>query len=184
VEQDAKFLRWAWVGLVTVIFGYTTIYALAFGGLFSQPDPRELTYQWLEREASSGTTIGLATVPWFYSPPFTPPIIGLQRRQARYESMSQSRFKLVTELGKEWDPKVITSSEPGFVVLSDYEYEDRQRLKQRDYEQFAHEVNKSYRETKVFRKSFSAFGIDFGPTECLPHDMKYMAPTLRVYRRK
>ncbi len=184
VEQEAKFLRWVWVVGCGVVLVYTGVYAAAFLSLFSQPDPREVALHWFEENARPGATVGLPTVPWFYSPPFVPAIVGMPSRMDRYQAMSQSSFRLVTELTREWDPRVITENHPDFVVTSDYEYEDPQRLKLRDYEQFAHELNKNYDDAAVFHKNFSAFGVDFGPTECLPHDMRYMAPTIRVYRNR
>jgi hypothetical protein len=69
------------------------------------------------------------------------------------------------------------------VVISDYEAEDPLRLRVPEAVRFYKELDVHYAKVAEFGHRLSVFGIDFGPAENLPHDLKYMSPTIRVYGR-
>lgn len=182
-SQGSAYLRLGWVVVCAGVVGYTAVYSLALDRLFQPPDPRSVAIGWINRNVSLGDTIGLPTVPWFYSPPFTPDIAGAVGSRARYDLMSEARRRLVTNPELEWDPAILTGERPDYVVMSDFEYEDVKRTGLPRAKTFFRTLGKQYKEAAVFGKQIS-FGIDFGPSEQLPHDLKYMSPTIRVYRRK
>ena len=183
-EQAAVALRWGWVLVCAGVIAYTAVYAIAFDRLFFPPDPRTEAADWFRANVPPGATVGLPTVPWFYSPPLAPGITGTIGRQKRYELMLESRYRLITDLDLEWDPSILANERPEYVVMSDFEYQDPLRLRVPATVAFFKSLDKDYVQAAVFRKSFSAFGICFGPTERLPHDLKYMAPRVLVFRRK
>lgn len=182
-EERTLFLRWVWTALCAGVIGYTGIYACAMTGLFGQSDPRESAFTWLQTRTDPRSIVAVPSVPWFHSPPFWRGMTGSVDRRERYSAMVRAPYHLVTNLDKDWDVNLLRPIRPDYVVTSDYEYEDPKRLGIDAYEDFDDALTKSYTEAKVFSKSFSVLGVDFGPTEYLPHDLKYMAPTLRVYRR-
>jgi len=183
-DHRATATRLVWVAVSAGIIGYTGVYALAFDRLFSQPDPRTEAALWFRANVPRGARIGLPTIPWFYSPPLAPGIIGTVGPKNRYDLMSESPYRLMSNPRLPWDSDLITRGRPDYVVISDYEYEDLRRLHDRGVETFLRKLGRSYVEAAVFRNGLSALGIDFGPTEKLPHDLKYMAPTIRVFRRR
>ncbi len=69
-------------------------------------------------------------------------------------------------------------------MISDYEYEDVMRVRDSKALDFMREVAAHYDQTITFAPRMRVLGIDFGPTERLPHDLKYMAPTIRIYKRR
>lgn len=182
--QASVVLRWGWVILCAGVVAYTGIYAAALDRLFLPPDPREEALQWFRTNVKPGATVGLPTVPWFYSPPFAPGIVGTVGRENRYAMMSESPWPLVTNPETEWDPAVINRHRPDYVVMSDFEYEDVMRLRLPGARNFISDVRDGYVSAAVITKRISILGINFGPTEPLPHDLKYMSPTIRIYRRK
>jgi hypothetical protein len=186
-------MRWGWILACTGVIGYTMIYAIAFERLFLPLDPRTETVEWFFKNAPAGTKIGFATVPWFYSPSLAPSINGLpyktnqypdQQIPNRYDAMSESRYRLIARPDKEWDASILTKDKPAYVIISDYEYEDPLRLQLNPAKEFYKKLEGNYVKIKEFKKELSAFGINFGPTTHLPHDLKYMSPTIQVYRRK
>lgn len=176
-------LGYGWIAVCTAIILYTSVYAVAVDRLFTPPDPRNAAAAWFESNVQPGTTIGLPAVPWFYSPPFDSHTTAARREQ-RYMAMSESRYNLLVDPDTEWNPSIIRDGKPEYIVITDFEYEDPLRLHLVGAEEFMRELDKSYKCAAVFTKRISAFGIDFGSTERLPHDLKYMSPTIRVYRRK
>lgn len=183
-EQRIRAMQGAWIVICACVVGYTSIYAAAFDRLFVQPDPREQALTWFNSRVDSGDTIGLLTVPWYYSPPFTRGIIGVVGRENRHNLMSESDFSLVTAPGVEWDWMLIERENPQYIIVSDYEIEDPMRVGLTEARKWSKDLRACYTDLVTFEKRFSALGIDFGPTSRLPHDLKYMAPTLSIYGRK
>ncbi|MBI2842093.1 MAG: glycosyltransferase family 39 protein [Armatimonadetes bacterium] len=181
-EQAVPHLRFIWlVGCACVIL-YTSAYAVALDKLFVLPDPRDQAARWFESNVPPGAVVGLATVPWFYSPPLAPGIVGTVGRESRYDLMSESAYTLTTSPDREWDISIL-GPDTRYVVVTDFEYKDPLRLKLPAVVEFFRKLERDYKQAAVFRNPLRAW-IDFGPTEMLPHDLKYMAPTVQVYRRK
>lgn len=184
VEQRVVIMRYVWIALCIGVIGYTTVYALAFDRLFTVTDPRTQAAQWFEKNVPSNTTVAMPTVQWFYSVPLSKGAVQALSVPERYDLMNKSRYRLLTNSEVEWDKSVLTSSKPEYVVISDFEAKDPLRLGDRPAVSYFDELGKSYRRIAQFSSRFYAMGIDFGPTEQLPHDLKYMSPTITVYRRK
>jgi hypothetical protein len=183
-EHSWKLRRWVWIGLCFFTMAYTATYAVAFTGLFNPPDPRDQAAEWIMKNVPAKTTIAFPTVPWFYSVPLAKEINASVRREDRYAKMRDSKFHLIAKPDLEWDPTLISREKPKYVVVTDFEYEDPLRLKAKQAMEFWKELNDYYTLAVVFEKQLSIVGINFGPAERLPHDLKYQCPTIKVYRRR
>lgn len=184
-DQSGPVIRWSWVAICAAVLVYTGIYAAALDRLFILPDTRTQAAEWFHNNVEPQATIGFPTVPWFYSPPLSPGTTAINRSD-RFRGTQESDYKIIVnqDPNEEWDVSLIESSKPDYVVMSDFEYEDVLRLKVKKAMKYMDVLDTSYIKAIVFRNRLSMFGIDFCPTEELPHDLKYMAPTIRVYRRK
>lgn len=184
VEQRTTFLRCTWVLICAGIISYTAIYAVAFDKLFTAADPRDQAAEWFEKNVPRGTTLGLPTVPWFYSVPLCPGSMVAFSKEDRYKTLSESKYRLITNSNLEFDTDLLKEELPKYVVVSDYESYDPLRLKVKAAEDYFGMLFNDYKKVKVFDNRLYAFGIDFGASDQLPHDLKYMAPTITVYRKQ
>jgi hypothetical protein len=190
-----KCVRWAWAGLCAVVLIGTLLYTIALDGLFVQTPPQDRAARWIFANIPKGSTIGVVDVPWFYSPPYAKDI-GLGTLAQRIGAMRTSPYRMeVFPAFKPWSKEPFGHA-PGWVVLSDYEVSDAIRIGLMGTRDLLPEwVGRDYlriwliREFVIFeyakRAEFSdpltAFGIPFGSTEFLPHDMRYPAPTISIY---
>lgn len=184
-DQGGTALKWSWVAICMAVLFYTGIYAAALDRLFILPDPRTQAAEWFHSNVEPSATISFPTVPWFYSPPLSAGTTAINRID-RFRGTQESDYKIIvnSDPNEEWDASIIKSRKPDYVVMSDFEYEDVLRLKVKKATEYMDALGVSYIMETEFHNRLSVFGIDFGPTEDLPHDLKYMAPTIRVYRRK
>ena len=76
---------------------------------------------------------------------------------------------------------------PKWVVMSDYEYEDPERLRARqpDHPLLAleRELGPDYR-VRDIRALPSLFGFTWWRSGIPPHDWRYMMPSIRIYERR
>ncbi|MEN6521182.1 MAG: glycosyltransferase family 39 protein [Armatimonadota bacterium] len=183
-DQGTALLRWVWVGICAAVIGHTCIYAISLDRLFLAPDTRTQAAQWFNDNVKPSSTIGLPTVPWFYTPPISPDSTAINHSD-RFQGTVDSRYsiKVNPDPGQEWDPSIVSGKMPEYIVMTDFEYEDAGRLRIPSAMKFMDRLNRSYKEVAVFKKDLKAFNISFGSTEHLPHDLKYMSPTIKIYRK-
>ncbi len=186
-DQGARIMRAGWIAACAGLIVVTSIYSVAIDRLFAPPDARDKSIEWIKTHVPKGATIGVPTVPWFYSPPYTSETTALSRK-ARYDSVSETsaRYVILTspDPEDEWDPNTIRDNKPDFVVVTDFEYEDPIRLKRENATEYFALLDKWYKRSLSISRNIEVFGVCFGSAEELPHDLKYMAPTIHVYRRK
>lgn len=180
--------RWAWTGVCGVIVIGTLLYTLALDRLFVIEDPRDRAEQWISANIPKGSGIGLIEAPWFYSPPYSnnTGFGTLQQREremrkapyhlepARHEQYRTRRWWVVSDYEVDDALRAARSSEP----LNPAQQKEVQRIV--SIQRFL-DTNYSRR---TFRSNLSIFGINFGPTRSLPHDMRYPAPTICIYEHK
>jgi hypothetical protein len=102
------------------------VYTCAHLTLFVGPDPRDKAFAWLVSNAK-GESVGLTTVPWFYSPPVSIYNGGPQSEKAFRLYAGQSQFRL-TVLGTDAARLRASKELPKYFVISDFEYGDALRL--------------------------------------------------------
>jgi len=171
--------RFALAACLTLAAAYTLAYAAALDGLFVQQDPRDRAATWAASYLAPGTRIALPTVPWFYSPPLSPGF-GNLRRSERLESIKQSRYKLVVDGSRDWNAALLRAARPEYIIVSDYEETDAIRANAPGAREYMRVVREHYEPAAVFESKL--LGSLFGPTTALPHDMRYPAPRIVVYR--
>ena len=177
--------------------------SVAHGLEMDRPDPRDRMLRRVESLAG-GSTVALASDPWFYTPPVHPTAGCVKASQAfggppiwALPGLSLSRFRsgAVTYLipgslppAGALDPGSWGPEAPEWVLVSDYEYEDHRRLAatapgfQSDMTRLLKRLDTDY-----------SLAVEEGPSRLLravwwprseaPHDWRYPTPTLRLYRR-
>lgn len=156
------------------------------------PDPRDRA---VARLRELGGKVGLASDPWYYTPPLWPEV-GVSRAvpfERRRETMVASRPPAVVRVDPtgfyDWDPGLLTELSPESVVVTSLESYDPERLGRRSdikeevpalvarrYAAFAKELATGYRVDSVF-------GAD-GARVAGVHDLAYVRPVVTVWRRK
>lgn len=166
-------------------------------------DPRDVVAGWFHKEVPAGTTIGLSTAPWFYTPPFSVANAGPQSRQLFDETAGDRRYRLVTP---DAEGGAAFTEWPEYVVLSDYEYGDALRLmgarvperasdiclapERADAPEEAltmtrlwNNVIRNYTVTGMWSPTPHAFGLRWAKRRLPPHDAFYSYPTIIVFQR-
>ncbi|NLN75109.1 MAG: hypothetical protein GX139_02210 [Armatimonadetes bacterium] len=182
--------RWQYglAGACAVILLGTMLYTLALCRLFVISDPRDRAAEWIFANIPTGSAIGVADVPWFYSPPYSKNT-GFGTLPQREKEMRKAPYYLQLTRSGQYRHR-------HWWVVSDYELDDATRLKRasermsesdrKEWERLraAREALEKYYTRRTFRNSLSFCGIYLGSTRSLPHDMRYCAPTIWIYERK
>lgn len=162
------------IGLYTFLWGAAVIAALL------QPDPRLQALEWIRREVPLGARIGFATIPWFYTPPFSPYWGELQPSRRADRAREVKEYRLLVP-AQEWDVNVLHQAQ--VVVLSQFEVDDAVRVRHAPALAFLEELNRSFRRVAQFDTTFRVGRIRFGKRN-VPHDMLYPFPRVEVWRRQ
>jgi hypothetical protein len=173
------------VAAVGALIGLTTLFiALAMDRLFTLVPAQDQAYAWIQSNVPRGSSIGLVTAPWYYTPPFSPfftlPASG--PAHARY-ARQVTDYELRPPNGTEWDPAVLQPTPPRYFVVSDIESEDARRLNWKPAQPFFQLFEQAYTPT-VFENTPSLFGIDLGKPAYVPNDWLYTYPRVTIYRRR
>lgn len=157
----------------TLTFGFT--YAM------TRTDTRIQCVRWFQARVPEGKSIAFATVPWFYTPPFFPDT-GELRWQDRLERMqqAQSPYRLISLAPPDWNTERLLTEMPDYIVLTEFEYTDAERLQRQDYERFMEAVQEHY----TLAQTFVNEPLPLRKSRYTPHDLLYIYPDVRVYRRK
>lgn len=144
--------------------------------------------------AGRDVTVGLVSDPWFYTPPFYPDT-ALPRSvpfEQRHALMLQSQRPKVARFVPadfaqrlDWDTRLLTESQPDYVVITSFEANDVARLVGRPARdpvisalterarQFRDELERRYRLDAVYGTDAPAV-----------HDLMYIRPTIWVWKKK
>ncbi|MHB0999008.1 MAG: ArnT family glycosyltransferase [Armatimonadota bacterium] len=184
-KPAAKFAGYL-VGIIVLLsIGYTTLYSFSLDNMMATVDTRDRSINWIRDNISRGSTIGLPTIPWFYTPPFEPdmglsPIAGERLEQAR----DFSDYLLVVNGDREWDADYLTQESPDYVIISEFESVDRLRIKDESAFKYMKVLSDNYQVIREFSGSPSLFGYSVPLFAKLPHDMSYVSPDVTIYGRK
>ncbi len=136
-----------------------------------------------------GKTVGLPTVPWFYSPPWTKETSVM--RQKRYEyAMACELYKLKCqpEEENEWNVEYLKQEKPEYVIISSIESFHKERTKNPKYLAYMDYLNKNYEIDLTLTTGYikKHFPILYNPTpnHYLPSDMTYIQPKYTIYHIK
>ena len=169
--------------ILIAIVGYTLFYSLALDRVMASQDTRDQAARWIKDNIPAGSTIAFPTIPWFYTPPLDP-YFGLPLPSERLDRIAEvTDYSLVVDANAEWNADFLVRESPQYVVLSEFEYVDRERIKDRAYESYSAVLKKDYHLVREFSDppSLLEFRVPLIPR--LPHDMSYASPTILVYGR-
>jgi hypothetical protein len=191
-------------GVAAVVFGIVGLGGLDFGGMrgsavmtgwMAGEDPRDSAARYLMEQAQGqpDATVGLATDPWFYTPPLYPEV-GLprwvpftERHRLMLEAEAPRVVRYVPEVPDErfdFDSRLLTELQPDFVVVSHFEFQDPLRLHGRaDVSDVAR--LQGQRAADFFQLLQKDYRLDrvFGAPEMRVHDLQYIRPYIQVWRR-
>lgn len=167
--------------VVIPVIAYTLFYSLALDRMMASTDTRDLAADWIRSNVPMGSSIGLPTIPWFYTPPLDP-YFGLPTSSERFDRITEvADYSLVVDADGEWDAGFLERESPDYVILSEFEYVDRRRIKDRAYERYSNVLKRDYRLVRRFSDSPSLLGLKVPFVPALPHDMSYPSPTILIY---
>lgn len=185
-------------------------------GVIAAPDARDQAAQYLRDHAVPTETVALASDAWTYTPPIHPtagavkvaqlyggpPVwdAALAAGEIRPDLTQLPSFKVLA-------PRSVTTSvfpqpegalplkkleqyRPEWVVITDYEYEDPERIKRADpsYQDgrldLLAALSQGYRLDHEFRPRPALPGFTWWQRGIPPHDWRYYMPTVRIYRRQ
>jgi 4-amino-4-deoxy-L-arabinose transferase-like glycosyltransferase len=154
----------------------------AYLHLFDPPEVQTEVARWFRQNVPPGTRVGLTERPWFFTPPLVPANGGSApgARKIFDRDPESKRYRWVW-LG--FQAEVLAREKPEWVLLTDFEYGPRLRLKQPAALAFLEQLEQDYRlHLRVHRlPSLLGWTFDRGP---VPHDWRYLNPEVRVYRRR
>jgi hypothetical protein len=208
--------RGIWIAAAGVAGGAALASTVAHLGVLAAPDAREQAARYLREHTQPSETIALASDAWTYTPPLDPsagcvkvaqpyggpPIwdAALAAGEARPEVTPLRPFKVLAPrsvLTPEYlEPEGALSLEklerhrPEWVVISDYEYEDPERVKRHHPEyqdgrlDLLAALPAHYRLEQEFRPRPALSGFTWWSRGIPPHDWRYYMPTVRLYRRQ
>lgn len=168
---------------IVLIVLYTLLFSISLDGVMARKDNRDAALAWIRKNIPPGSSIAVPTIPWFYTPPLDPRF-GYGSAQIRFEAaQSVAEYAIVTDENQEWNWRLLRDSEPDFVILSEFEYEDRLRIGDQAAIDYFAILHNRYRLVRQFDSPPSIFGRKFPLLVELPHDMSYANPTIQIYAR-
>lgn len=143
-----------------------------------RPDARDQAAAWARRELPEGTRIGFPTVPWFYTPPLFPETGELRWQDRLRYAQSAKRYRLIPLAPPEWNAEALLATLPEYLIISEFEERDVQRVGRADYQAFLQILNARY----TLERTFTNEPPLLGRKPSMPHDLLYICPQIKVYR--
>lgn len=170
--------------IVALVFGYTLLYSISIDRVFASTDTRDRAAAWVAHNIPHGSSIGLPTIPWFYTPPLDP-YFGLLDANDRYKRTQEpTDYILMLSKDKEWNVDFLSQELPDAVIISEFESRDRLRLGDSSTKEYFAVLDREYRLAHKFANPPSLFGIRLPLMGKLPHDMSYASPAILIYERR
>lgn len=165
------------LGLFILTLGgiaHTAAMGYAWTQVMLDHDPRYQAKVALEDNDSG--SIAFVKDPWFYTPPLFPQS-GALTMQDRQVGLVDRPY-LIAMAPPEWNVHALREKRPEWVVISEFEYFDDERLRLPDCIEFMKELTATYELAFAFGKKGGL--LPKNP----PHDMLYVYPEVRLYRLK
>ena len=170
-------------------------------------DSRDAAARYLREQVSRDHIVALATDPWYYTPPIHPtagnvkafglPMFGGPPVWDRSPSRGLYQLEAFRVLAPASTPPAgaltvaqLRLHQPEWVVVSDFQYEDSERLRTGDpsYSDavlaLMDELRAAYDLAEEFRPRPRLGPLVWWRRGTPPHDWRYYMPTVRVYRRR
>lgn len=193
-------LLWIAAGGLAMVSGAAS--SIAHAGVFAAPDSRDATVAALRSAARAGDTVALAFNPWFQTPPLHPTagcvllgqVYGGPPIWERSPGTNGAPFDLgpFHVLASPSNTGALTVEAldryaPRFVVLTDYDDEDAERIHAADPTfrsgilDLKARLKTGYRLHQEFRPRPTLGPLVWWRSGTPPHDWRYMMPTVRIY---
>lgn len=183
IQHLSQGIKKTWASVGGFVLLLTVTYCTGVVALFGGVDTRDSARDYIISNAAKLDCVGFLDLPWFYSPPLGK-MIGYGTIRTRQQALSDAEYKIKLLSKISADDKL-----PEWVVVSDYEIDDAVRLRgKQDLDPDAVEerdrllrayaiVERKYLKVKSYQKR-----VLFVGSSRLPHDMRYVAPRLDIYR--
>jgi hypothetical protein len=195
-EARGRFTAVVVVGIAVLVgldpFGGLRRSAIMTGWMAGE-DSRDEAARYLKSKANSATTVGLVRDPWFWYPPLFKDSTMMRGNLTRlFEEMSKADVpKVIRYLPpnisekQDWDLRLITESEPDYIVISSFDWEEGWRLTGKrglsPAAQAAADASTKFREELL--KNYEGDTM-FGKPGLLVHDLEYIRPNIWIWKRK
>jgi len=156
----------------------TAWYASQMVGMMVAPDVRDQAATWLQPYANRKISVGLASDPWYFTPPITPYNGGRRSVPDFHRWQQENPPYRVTVTG--WDAAALRREHPHFFIVSDAEYADLLRLKRPDAIALMNAVRQRYRNLRAFEPQAPLPFVRPAKLDC-PPDWLYTWPRIEVY---
>ena len=174
--------RWRRVAEVGVVASLALLTAGQQLSLLRE-DPRTAAAAWLARNAPPGASVGLVHFPWFYTPPVTPWNGGLDGRPRFVAEMKGGGGRYRFVLCEDWDTAKLERERPDWILLSEFEWREEERLGDPEASTFRSALSRHYREVSRFERFPAGARWIFG-RRFAPHDWLYPFADVRIYRHR
>jgi 4-amino-4-deoxy-L-arabinose transferase-like glycosyltransferase len=166
------------LGLGAACIVLTGWYAVQMVGMMVRPDVRDDAAAWQVPRATSRTKIGLASAPWYFTPPITP-FNGGQRSLTEFHKWQQENppYQVIV-VG--WSSEALRHERPQYFDVSDAEYADLLRLKRPDAMELIDALHGRYRNLKAFEPPPPLPFLRPAKLAC-PPDWLYTWPRIEIY---
>jgi len=160
------------------LFAVTIWYSGQMVGIMMAPDVRTRAANWLRLQAPHSTRIGLASIPWYYTPPITPYNGGVRSLSEFHEWQRDNPPYHVIVVG--WDLAALRRDRPNYFIISDAEYADPLRLQRLDAVALMAALPKRFPGLEAFEPPPPLPWLRPKKTDC-PPDWLYTWPRIEVY---
>jgi len=191
----------AWIGLAVLglsgVDGGGLASTIQNTGAMLAPDPRVQAANYIQSQSSNSTTLGLASDPWFWTPPIfaNTGLIRMVPFPIRDQFRIQATKPRVLEFIPpdfnarfQWDPRLLTDLNPDFVTYSDFESLDLDRLSalQKSGIAFPLEIQVDISRYQTFQadltKNYKLIAT-YGYHSLAVEDMRYAMTTVYLWKR-
>ena len=181
--SQAAGIRWparalAIAGGVTWLCGLSV--ACANVGLMTRADTRDEAVEFLVPAVGRSGQLGLANVPWFYTPPVLYLNTGPHSPRDRFFEEAAAKNVDLTITG--WDTGVLDLKRPEWFVITEFEFRDPLLRGDPAATAFFAKLQSDYDLARVFEARLTVGVIEL-PRPRL-HDWRYVSPEIRVYHRR
>ncbi|UCH35514.1 MAG: glycosyltransferase family 39 protein [Armatimonadota bacterium] len=156
----------------------TAWYAVQMVGIMMAPDVRTRAANWLRPQLTSTADVGLASTPWYFTPPITTFNGGLRSAADFRRWQEEDAPYRVTVIG--WDAAALRQERPDYFIVSDAEYADLLRLQREDAVGLMDALPKTYRRIEVFEPPPPLPALRPDKLAC-PPDWLYTWPRIEVH---
>ncbi|MCS7300169.1 MAG: glycosyltransferase family 39 protein, partial [Fimbriimonadales bacterium] len=143
-----------------------------------RPDARDQAAQWLRANLPKEARIGFPTVPWFYTPPLFPETGELRWQDRLQHAQSAPHYRLIPLAPPEWNANALQATLPEYLIITEFEERDVQRIGRADYKAFMQVVNARY----TLLRTFTNEPPLLRRSPQMSHDLLYICPAVKVYR--